>query len=122
MHGIKRLLPSFFHYFLLLLVLSGVPMKVSADTTSFTYQGRLMDGAQPANGIYDLRFALIDSATNGNLVAAPLTNATVPITNGLFVVSLGFPAASFAGSDRWLEIAVRTNGRNASFTTLIPRQ
>jgi hypothetical protein len=30
--------------------------QVFAQGTAFTYQGRLYDGANPADGIYDLRF------------------------------------------------------------------
>ncbi|HTY87270.1 MAG TPA: hypothetical protein VMB80_07380, partial [Candidatus Acidoferrum sp.] len=46
-----------------------------AQGTAFTYQGRLNDGASPASGIYDLRFAIYDSAGAGALVAGPLTNS-----------------------------------------------
>ena len=31
-----------------------------AQGTAFTYQGRLNDAANPANGVYDLRFAIYD--------------------------------------------------------------
>jgi len=33
--------------------------------TAFTYQGRLVDGAGPANGTYDLQFTLFDAVTAG---------------------------------------------------------
>src|SRR5215510_9052663 len=36
-----------------------------AQGTAFTYQGRLNDGAGPASGIYDLRFAIYDLLTGG---------------------------------------------------------
>ena len=49
------------------------------------------------------------------------TNAAVPLTNGLFTVSLDF-GNQFPGADRWLEIGVRTNGGGGAFTTLSPRQ
>ena len=42
------------------------------------------------------------------------------MTNGLFTVTLDF-GNQFPGADRWLEIAVRTNG-GVSFTPLAPRQ
>ena len=38
---------------------------VFAQGTAFTYQGRLNDGGAPANGTYDLTFALFDEATGG---------------------------------------------------------
>src|SRR6185436_9232228 len=46
-------------------------LSLKAQTTVFTYQGRLNDGANPAEGVYDLQFALHDGPTNGTLVAGP---------------------------------------------------
>jgi hypothetical protein len=88
--------------------------------TAFTYQGRLNSAGSPATGVYDLRFALYDSLTNGGVVAGPLTNTATGVTNGLFTVTLDFGAV-FGGSAQWLELAVRTNGADA-FTPLSPRQ
>ncbi|HLP78173.1 MAG TPA: hypothetical protein VK327_14800, partial [Candidatus Paceibacterota bacterium] len=104
-------------------VLSAVirlPLAAVPVGTAFTYQGRLNDSAQPANGIYDLRFTIYDMAANGNTVGNPLTNSATGVTNGLFTVTLDFGAGVFNGQERWLEIAVRTNG--AVFSTLTPRQ
>jgi hypothetical protein len=53
---------------------------------------------------------LVDAATNGNYLVAPLTNAPALVSNGLFTVMLDFGASVFNGSARWLEIGVRTNG------------
>ena len=47
-----------------------VPM-VSAQTTEFTYQGSLKDGANLANGPYDFEFALYDGG--GSQLGATLT-------------------------------------------------
>jgi hypothetical protein len=35
-------------------------IAAQAQTTAFTYQGRLSDGANPANGTYQMQFALYD--------------------------------------------------------------
>ena len=91
-----------------------------AQGTAFTYQGRLNNGANPATGLYDLRFTIYDDATVGNAGGA-LTNAATPVTNGLFTVMLDFGAGVFTGADRWLEIGVRTNGAT-DFAMLVPRQ
>src|SRR5947209_5437541 len=91
-----------------------------AQGTAFTYQGRLNDAASPANGIYDLRFAVFDSLTAGSQQGNPLTNAATVVSNGLFTVTLDF-GNQFPGPNRYLEIAVRTNG-SGSFFTLGPRQ
>jgi hypothetical protein len=91
------------------------------QTSTLNYQGRLNDGAGPANGSYDLRFTLYSVAASGSPVALPLTNTATVVSNGLFTVTLDFGSAVFDGSDRWLEVAARTNGA-ASFTALTPRQ
>jgi len=108
---------------LMLLALSMFNLQLStahAQGTAFTYQGRLNDGANPATGIYDLRFAVYNAVSGGS-VSGVLTNAATGVTNGLFTVTLDFGSGVFDGNARWLEIAARTNGA-ASFTTLAPRQ
>src|SRR5260221_7848788 len=50
-----------------------------AQGTAFTYEGRLQDGANPANGSYDLRFAIYDALTDGNVVADALTNSATGV-------------------------------------------
>ncbi|HXG49249.1 MAG TPA: hypothetical protein VNO52_16620, partial [Methylomirabilota bacterium] len=92
-----------------------------AQGTAFTYQGRLESGGSPANGIFDLQFAVFDSSSGGALVARPLTNSATAVSNGLFTTTLDFGAGVFTGLPRWLGIAVRTNGA-AAFDTLNPRQ
>jgi hypothetical protein len=97
------------------------PSTLLAQGTAFTYQGRLDAGGAPANGSFDLRFAIYDAASGGSLLAGPLTNVATPVINGLFTVALDFGAGVFTGPARWLEIGVRTNGGGA-FTALSPRQ
>ncbi len=92
-----------------------------AQGTAFTYQGRLGDSGQPANGIYDLTFSLFYTNSGGSRAAGPLTNSAVVMTNGLFTLTLDFGGGIFNGSNVWLEIAARTNG-GGNFTTLSPRQ
>jgi hypothetical protein len=105
---------------LILLAISPL-LTAQGQGTAFTYQGRLNDGAGPANGVYDLQFAIFDSTSAGSLIAGPLTNSATGVTNGLFTVTLDFGANPFNGAARWLDIAVRTNGSGA-FTSLTPRQ
>ena len=88
--------------------------------TAFTYQGRLSAGNEAVTGIYDLRFALYDGLTPGRLIAGPITNAAVSVSNGLFTTSLDFDDV-FNGGRLWLQTAVRTNG-GGTFTVLNPRQ
>ncbi len=106
---------------LVLSVLSGSLLQAVAQGTAFTYQGRLNNGSNPANGNYDVRFAVYNAASGGSMAGWPVTNAATAVTNGLFTVMLDFGSGVFDGSARWLEIAVRTNGA-AGFATLTPRQ
>jgi len=88
--------------------------------TTFTYQGRLSDGGNPANGVYDFQFKLYDAATGGTQVGSTVTKTNVSVTDGLFSVQLDFGAV-FDGTALWLEVAVRPSG-SGSYTTLSPRQ
>jgi hypothetical protein len=99
-----------------------LPSTMFAQGTAFTYQGRLNDGANPANGTYDLRFAIYDSTNNlGVLIAGPITSPATGVTNGLFTVTLDFGTGVFTGPNRWLDLGVRTNGA-VNFIGLTPRQ
>ena len=106
---------------LLLSILNPHLTTLFAQGTAFTYQGRLDDGANPANGNYDLTFSLYPSSSGGIVTAAPLTNSATAVSNGLFVITLDFGVSAFTGPARWLEISVRTNG-SGGFSMLAPRQ
>jgi len=101
-------------------LVSAISELASAQGTAFTYQGRLNDGAGPANGVYDLRFEIFDASVNGNQISGAYTYQSLGVTNGLFTVTLDF-GSFFNGQDRWLDIAARTNGE-PTFTPLMPRQ
>ena len=104
---------------LAVMTLIGQLVQAASPSTAFTYQGRLFIGDVPANGLYDLQFTNYDASTGGNVLGGFNTNA-LPVTNGLFTVTLDFGAV-FDGTPRWLEISERTNGVGA-FGTLAPRQ
>ena len=107
------------------LVLSALSVPFSsllAQGTAFSYQGRLMDAAGPANGSYHFRFTLFDSLAGAGAIGSPLTPPLTPVTNGLFTVTLDFGPGIFTGPNRWLQIEVRTNDDAAQFVTLVPRQ
>lgn len=93
---------------------------------TFTYQGELMAGSAPAQGVYDLRFRLYDLAENGVQVGATLCQDNVEVVNGRFTVELDFGAV-FTASGRFLEVEVRQDtGQSCAVTTgyftLSPRQ
>ena len=109
--------------FLLALITLNLPLgRAFAQSTAFTYQGRLNDASGPATGLYDLAFTLYTDPTNGYAVGwGAITNAATPVTNGLFTVTLNFGYGVFDGTERWLELAVQPAG-GTNFTTLVPRQ
>lgn len=113
--GIALILP------VICLLSAAFALAASPLGTAFTYNGRLSENGGPANGLYDFRFAICDAATNGSTVSGLLTNAATPVANGLFAVTLDFGAGVFDGTERWLELGVRTNG-GGEFITLAPRQ
>src|SRR5262249_10089696 len=102
-----------------------VSASAVAQGTAFTYQGKLTDSGNLANGQYDLQFKLFDTATvgTGTQQGSTVAVSNVTVTNGIFTVSLDFGvcAACFNGAARFLEIAVRPTG-GGSFITLTPRQ
>lgn len=92
-----------------------------AQVTSFLYQGRLASDGVAANGLYDLRFTLYDSLIGGSIRGGPLTRAAVPVSNGVFTVSLDFGSAFNAVTSPSLAIEVRPAGTGA-YSLLAPRQ
>jgi hypothetical protein len=56
-------------FLLLLTILNAHLPSVFAQGTAFTYQGRLTDGAAPANGNYDMAFTLFDTNVTGGAIA-----------------------------------------------------
>jgi len=100
-------------------------LHVSAQGTAFSYQGQLSDGGAPANTSYDMRFTVYTAPTNGFAISGSITNFAVPVSNGLFTVTLDFGPKIFNGtvngSNDWLDIGIRAIGVT-NFTSLSPRQ
>jgi hypothetical protein len=88
--------------------------------TAFTYQGQLKVEDGLVNDTCEMAFRLYDQDTGGNQAGTAITT-TVPITDGLFTVSLDFGSNVFTGDGRWLAIAVQCSG-DGDFTSLSPRQ
>src|SRR6266566_2546587 len=111
-------------FFLLVAEAFGVIPQTKAAPlgTGFTYQGRLIESGNPANGFYELRFGLFNAALGGGQAGNLLTNLTVGVSNGLFTAAIDFGVGIFDGTAYWLEIGARTNGSLADFTRLTPRQ
>lgn len=87
-----------------------------------TYQGRFMDGGEPADGSYDIRFILFDADAGGAQVGTTIEQDNVTVSDGLFTTTLAFAASVWDGDARWLEIAVRPGSSTGTYTVLNPRQ
>jgi hypothetical protein len=95
----------------------------SAQGNGFSFQGRLNDGTNPANGSYDLQFKLYDAVTGGNQIGTMVDRPNTVLANGVFSVVLDFGASAFNNpASIFIEIAVRPNGSPNAYTILGPRQ
>ena len=104
---------------LLALLICLTSSYLHAQTSEFTYQGRLTENGVAANGTYQFKFTLQNYFSNQ--VASPVF-PTLGVTNGLFTLTFDWGNSVFDGSVRFLEIGVRTNGSVAPYTILSPRQ
>jgi hypothetical protein len=95
----------------------------SAQSSAFTYQGKLTDHGSPADGFYDFEFRLFDAVEGGTQKGTTLTRTGVEVTNGTFSVQLEFAGCldCFDGGARFLEVSVRPAG-GGSYPLLTPRQ
>ena len=96
--------------------------------SAFTYQGRLIDANDAADGLYDFQFKLFDDP---NIIIGQQIGSTIDINNmdvidGYFTAELDFGGEPniLNGQARWLEISVRSGDSNDpnAFVTLSPRQ
>jgi len=94
-----------------------------AQTTSFSYQGKLTDAGAPATGNYDFQFRLFDTGTvgTGSQQGATVQMPLIAVDSGIFTVALDFGATPFNGAARFLEIGVRPGGTSGGYVLLAPR-
>jgi hypothetical protein len=89
--------------------------------TAFTYQGQLTSGGSPANGNFDIRFALYISASGGTAVDT-VDVSGIAVSEGLVNASVDFTDVPFNGQALWVEVRVRPGGTTGAYTVLSPRQ
>lgn len=92
-----------------------------AQQTAFTYQGKLFQSGQPADGLFDIEFALFDTATGGSPLNLETLLEDVQVRQGAFSVTLDFGSTILVESELYLQIRVRPDGIG-SLTLLEPRQ
>jgi len=84
----------------------------AAQSSAFTYQGRLNASGSLANGTYQFTFTLYDAETGGAVVVGALPiQQSIQVIDGLFTTDLDFGAV-FNGTQYWLEIKVGTTIAN----------
>jgi hypothetical protein len=84
-------------------------IQAAALGSAFTYQGQLKSAGEPVTADCEMAFRLHDDAVAGSQVGSAVTH-TVPITDGLFTVSLDLGSSAFNGDARWLGIRVNCPG------------
>lgn len=86
-----------------------LPATAGTANTNFTYQGKLIEAGAPANGEYDMIFAVYDAAEAGNFLGLQnLCGANkVTVSNGLFTAAPDLGAIPFGNGPLWLEVRVR---------------
>jgi hypothetical protein len=107
-----------------------LPLFVVCDSwaaplgTGFTYQGRLIDANNAADGIYDLQFKLYNANIAGTQKESTLNVGEVDVVDGYFTVLLDFGSDVFNGDARWLDIGIRPGELEDPnrYTVLQPRQ
>jgi hypothetical protein len=90
--------------------------------TAITYQGRLMDKNQPAEGSYDFQFKLYDSndPCTGTQRGSAIDINNVDVIDGHFIVELDFGSGIFDGNAVWLETRVVRSPMGSDPATLSP--
>jgi hypothetical protein len=99
----------------------------SAQSTAFTYQGRLKNGTQLATGLHDFRFTLFNAASGGVPIGSPQCVDNIFVTEGLFTAAIDFGQQFVTTDGRFLQIEVRadsglTCSNPAGLLLLGPRQ
>lgn len=91
--------------------------------TAWTYQGRLMDANDPADGLYDFMFGLFDGPEGFGELGVQVIH-DLDVIDGYFTVELDFGSDVFDGSERWLHIEIRPGELHDpnEYTMITPRQ
>src|SRR5580765_7790843 len=95
-----------FAYVILLLLLGVSGVEGGPLGTAIAYQGRLTDGTNAANGVYDLRISAFDAVGGGNQIGSTVTISNVPMTDGRFTVEVDLGTGVFSDQERWLALEV----------------
>lgn len=90
--------------------------------SAFSYQGILVDGSIPMDGLYDFEFVLYNGPSEGNQLAETVIVEDLDVIDGHYTVELDFGRGVFTDEPRWLEIWSRLGDSAGEFITLGSRQ
>lgn len=107
--------------------LAALASPALAQSTAFTYQGRLTSSGQSASGNYDMRFRVYNAPSGGAQAGPTFCADNVPVSGGLFTAAVDVGQQFATGEPRYLEIEVRqdtglTCANTTGYTVLSPRQ
>jgi len=88
------------HHLMAALLCVAFTAELRAQSSAFTYQGQLAENGTPANGYFDIYTELWDAPSDGAPVGTVITNIAVPVSNGLFTVTLDFGPGVLDGGGR----------------------
>jgi hypothetical protein len=88
--------------------------------TAITYQGRLIDADDFADGLYDFQFKLFDANESGTQKGPAIYINDFDVVEGQFTIELDFGSDVYNGDARWLETTV-SQSDGSDPCTLRPR-
>ncbi len=108
---------------LLLLTAGFLPTTWAADVPSrlISYQGRLTQSGDPADGAFNFQFNLFDVPVGG-AVLATVVQTNIMVDQGLFTVRLDLDPSVLAQGTAWLEIGIEPADSAENFEVIEPRQ
>jgi hypothetical protein len=112
-------------FYAIILCIVVATITTAAQTSEFTYHGKLGESGNPANATYEMQFRLFDNANagQGTQQGTTVTKSAVVVWGGTFDVSLDFGAAPFAGgAERYLEVSIRPVGGTGAYTAIATRE
>jgi len=105
---------------LFLLLSVAAPGSFAQTPTTFSYQGRLYNNGQIANGNYVLRIRPHATLIGETPLAPAVDTPALNVIDGIFSTTLDFGSAVFTGAPVFLDIQVQAPA--SSFVQLSPRQ
>jgi hypothetical protein len=100
----------------MLTVAAFTPLFPAANAATFTYNGTLQDGGNPAEGRYDLELTLYASSDSRPAIAGPLLLHAVQVHGGKFITRAEFPGLADDAAKGYVGVRVAESGSG----TLLP--